>query len=145
MKENENENENQYVNQFYNLYCKIINAEIQNRISNQEVIKYYYLFGKVSSERLEFHKKFHLEHEAQKAVNVEIRQQLPNNITNDNLRKRKEKAKKIYNLFSQVGEEKLIRIKSISASYILKLNSKEIQYIVEEILKKNNVDHMMKL
>lgn len=130
------EKEEKEENVFFNLNIKITNAETQYNITNQEVIKYYYLFGKVLSERLDLYKKFYMEHEAQKKVNEEVRQQLPNNITEDILKKRMEMARKVFDLFNRIGEEKITRVQSITASEILKLGWKDIEYIVSEILNK---------
>lgn len=131
------EDKNDDTNSFFNLYCKITKAESQNKVSNQELIKCYFLFGKAISEKTRYYKKFYVEHIAQQKVNKELRQQFPDDISWDNLRKTKEKAGKIYKLFSQIGEEKITRVRSISAWDILKLNSNDIQDIIEEILIKD--------
>src|SRR5215216_2616533 len=47
------EDKNDDTNSFFNLYCKITKAESQNKISNQEVIKCYFSFGKAISEKLD--------------------------------------------------------------------------------------------
>ena len=127
---------------FFNLNIKITNAEAKYNTTNQEVIKCYYLFGKALSERLDLYKESYMEHEAQKMVNDEVRQQLlfTNNITEDVLRKRKEMANKIYYLFNKIGEEKIMKIQLITASQILKLGWKNIEYIVKEILKSESCE-----
>ena len=92
---------------------------------------------KLYQKKTEYYKKFYVEHVAQQKVNDELRQQFSDDISWDNLRKTKEKARKIYNLFSKIGEEKITRIRSISAWDILKINSNDIQDIIKEILIKN--------
>jgi hypothetical protein len=131
------EKEEKEENIFFNLNIKITNAETRYNVTNQEVIKNYYLFGKALLERLNLYKENYMEHEAQKKVNEEVRQQLPNNVTEDTLRKRKEKARKVYNLFNRIGEDKIMRVRTITASEILKLRWNDIEYIVSKILNKS--------
>ncbi|CAG8499076.1 16870_t:CDS:2 [Cetraspora pellucida] len=69
-------------------------------------------------------------------VNDEIRKQLPNNITNDTLKKRKKRSGKIYDLFVSIGKEKISGIRLFTASNISNLNQKNIDYIIIEVLKK---------
>ena len=71
-------------------------------------------------------------------VNDEIRKQLPDNITNDALKKRKERAGKIYGLFVSIGKEKIRGIRSFSASTISNLSQENIDYVIVEVLKKEN-------
>ena len=95
----------------YNLYVKITNAEGKSGQANQEVIRSYYYFGKALWGRFEEHRLLHLEHEAQKRVNEEVRQQLPINVSNDALRKTTQMARRIYDIFSRIGEDKIERLK----------------------------------
>ena len=46
-------------------------------------------------------------------------------------------ARKVFDLFNRIGEEKITRVQSITASEILKLGWKDIEYIVSEILNKS--------
>lgn len=50
----------------FNMYNKIAKAEASNGLTNQEVIRYYYHFGKALLGRFEYHRLLHLDHEAQK-------------------------------------------------------------------------------
>ncbi|CAG8850496.1 7552_t:CDS:2, partial [Gigaspora margarita] len=59
--------------------------ETQNKIINQEVITSYYLFGKA----------------------IEDKSQLPNSVSDDLFRKKKERAQKIYELFTEIGVDKI--------------------------------------
>ena len=68
-------------NDLYNLYVKI--AECNKGLADQELIRCYYYFGKALWGRFEEHRLLHLEHEAQKRVNEEVRQQLPPDVSND--------------------------------------------------------------
>ncbi|CAG8854459.1 2248_t:CDS:2, partial [Gigaspora margarita] len=115
------------------LYNRITNAEIHNEITSQEVIKSYYLFGKVLSERFKYYynKSFN-EHSAQIDVNEELRKQLPDT-TETTRNKRKERAQKIYFLFNSIGIEKIGLVKSFSANSISKLSVENIKYIKDKI------------
>ncbi|CAG8490648.1 127_t:CDS:1, partial [Scutellospora calospora] len=69
-------------------------------------------------------------------INDEIQKQLPVNITNNALKKRKERSGKIYDLFVSIGKEKIRGIRSFSASNISNLSQENIDYIIVEVLKK---------
>ncbi|KAF0515129.1 PAS/PAC sensor hybrid histidine kinase [Gigaspora margarita] len=117
------------------LYNKITDAENRNKIANQEVIKSYYSFGKALIQRFKYYsdKSFN-EHQAQIAVNKELKKQLPG--TTKNARnKRKERAQKIYSLFNNIGIEKIELVKSFSADSISKLSIKNIEYVKDEVKK----------
>ena len=118
---------------FLTLYSRITNAEEKHENTNQDVIRTYYLFGEALSRRLDQLKKTNEEHVAQEMVNDEVRKQLPKEVTKNALRKRTEKARKIYDLFRRIGADKIQRVRSFSASRIAKLSGVKIDYIVKEI------------
>ncbi|CAG8558969.1 22605_t:CDS:2 [Gigaspora margarita] len=92
---------------FHKLNDKIINAKNDNKKTILEVIHVYYYFGKG-----------------------------PNKVSEANLRKRKEKAIKIFKLFDGVGGEgKIYCIKSFSASTISRLGVDDIDYVKAKVLK----------
>ncbi|CAG8797427.1 16782_t:CDS:2 [Gigaspora margarita] len=92
---------------FVDLYNNIATAEAQNEITNQKVITCYYLFGKA----------------------------LDN--SDDLLQKKKERAQKIYDLFSEIGENKIKRVKSFTALSISKLSQDEIDKILVHFSQKS--------
>ncbi|CAG8756675.1 7978_t:CDS:1, partial [Cetraspora pellucida] len=92
---------------FLNLYKELISVEDDNKKSNQEVIKKYYNFGLNLTKRLEYHKKFHKKQVAKILVNDEVRNQISKEVSDDALRKKTERARKIYNLFDAIGEDKI--------------------------------------
>ncbi|RHZ81495.1 hypothetical protein Glove_120g240 [Diversispora epigaea] len=103
------------------LYNKIINVEIRKEIASQEVVKSYYSFEKVLSQRFKYHfDKFLNIHQAQMDVNNELEKQLPDT-TKTTRNKRKERAQKIYFLFNSIGIEKIGLVKSFSMNAISKL------------------------
>ncbi|CAG8580293.1 2957_t:CDS:2, partial [Gigaspora margarita] len=63
---------------FNNLYNNITNSEMQNEITNRNVITNYYLLGKALSEQLEHYKKSNLPYAFLLLVNKEVRKQIPN-------------------------------------------------------------------
>ncbi|CAG8678059.1 3305_t:CDS:2 [Gigaspora margarita] len=114
-------------NNFVDLYT---HAETENEIINREVITSYYLFGKALEDKYDHYKKNNPKRTAQALVNKEIKSQLPNSVSDDLLRKKKERAHKIYELFTEIGVDKIQRIKSITASSISKLSQDEIEAIL---------------
>ncbi|RHZ56498.1 hypothetical protein Glove_401g8 [Diversispora epigaea] len=85
---------------FLDLYTEIINAEDQNKKTNQEVIRCYYNFGKALKAR---YKTLHPNQTAKMFVNDEVRNQLSQKVTETTLRKNTEKVRKIYKLFNGIG------------------------------------------
>ena len=86
------------------------------------------------SRRLDQLKKTNEEHVAQESLNDEVRKQLPKEVTKNALRKRTEKARKIYDLFRRIGADKIQRVRSFSASRIAKLSGDKIDYVVKEVI-----------
>ncbi|CAG8742842.1 3245_t:CDS:2 [Dentiscutata erythropus] len=122
---------------FLNLYKELISAEDDNRKSNQEVIKRYYNFGLNLTNRLEYHKKFHKKQVAKILVNDEVRNQISKEVSDDALRKKTERARKIYNLFDAIGEDKIVRVRSFTALTISKLSKKNITHVMLSIINKS--------
>ncbi|RIB30536.1 hypothetical protein C2G38_2152525 [Gigaspora rosea] len=92
------------------LYKEIVKAEANNNIASQKLLNYYFQFGKKLSDRLNYYKN---------EKNIEIKQT--------------EKAKKIYELFIEIGIDKMEWVKSYSALTISKLSWESIDYIVDNI------------
>ncbi|CAG8602343.1 5884_t:CDS:2 [Cetraspora pellucida] len=132
------EEESENSENLLHLYNKITNAEVRKEIANRDVIKSYYLFGKVLFQRFKYYSDESSNvHQAQMRVNEELEKQLPG--TTKNARnKRKERAQKIYSFFNDIGIEKIELVKSFSADSISKLSIKKIKYIKDEIMKTQN-------
>ncbi|CAJ0841365.1 12704_t:CDS:2, partial [Entrophospora sp. SA101] len=110
---------------FLHLYREITKAEARNEKTKQEVIQCYYNFGELLSQRFYFHySQVKNDQMAQVEVNKEAREQLPSNISEDAFKKRTERARKIYFLFSQehIGKEKIGLVNSFTALTISKLS-----------------------
>ncbi|CAG8823179.1 2666_t:CDS:1, partial [Gigaspora margarita] len=123
---------------FLNLYKELISAEDDNRKSNQEVIIKYYNFGLNLTKRLKYHKKSHKKQVAKILVNEEVRNQNFKEVSNDALRKKTERAQKIYKLFDAIGKDKMVRVRSFIALTISKLSKENINHIILNIIKKSN-------
>ena len=70
-------------------------------------------------------------------VNDKIRKQISaqDKLTETNLRKRKERAKKIFRLFNNIGGKEIIgRIKTFNATTILNLSQDDVDYIISKVL-----------
>jgi hypothetical protein len=123
---------------FLTLYLKIINARRNN---NHAVLENYYFLGVELEKRLEYYKMFLNTPEAQKKVSKEVRDQLPNEITNDDIRKNTLIARKINNFFVRLSDDKdqrmafLQRIKTITADFISNLSSENVEYVVSRVIK----------
>ncbi|CAJ0833383.1 14293_t:CDS:1 [Entrophospora sp. SA101] len=120
---------------FLHLYREITKAETRNEKTKQEVIQCYYNFGELLSQRFYFHySQVKNDQMAQVEVNKEAREQLPSNISGDAFKKRTERARKVYFLFSQehIGKEKIGLVKSFTALTISKLSLGDIKYIINK-------------
>ncbi|CAG8679164.1 33899_t:CDS:1, partial [Racocetra persica] len=115
---------------FHDLYLAINRAEEQSEHVNQLVIKSYYDFGKAFEERYEYYRKNNPKRTAQALVNKEVGKQLPESVSETSLRKRKERAQKIYELFSEIGVGRIQRVKSFTALMISKLSQDDIDVIL---------------
>ncbi|CAG8557555.1 10024_t:CDS:2 [Cetraspora pellucida] len=120
----------------------ITHVESKNESTNQELIQCYYSFGDSLSMRINYYKNLkHGDLTSQALVNEEVREQIGEKISNDTLRKRTEKAWKIYALFNSIfkdrGKEMIVCIKTFSASSISKLSWEEIEYVIARVIRSN--------
>ncbi|CAJ0746502.1 2381_t:CDS:2 [Entrophospora sp. SA101] len=122
---------------FLELYNMITYAEENNQKTTQDVICCYYNFGKGLTLWFDHYRQSNNEDASNALVNNKIREQTVDKITEVNLRKRKEKARKIYKLFNSVGVELIGRVQSFSASAISNLSLNDIDYIIAKTLKAN--------
>ncbi|CAG8771721.1 26804_t:CDS:2 [Gigaspora margarita] len=133
---------NENATNFLQLNDNITHVESKTESTNQELIRCYYSFGDALSKRLNYYKNLkHGDLASQALVNEEVREQIGEKISNDTLRKRTEKARKIYALFNSIfkdrGKEMIVRIKTFSASSISKLSWEEIEYVIARIIRSN--------
>jgi hypothetical protein len=118
---------------YTHLYKEIVKAETQNDSASQKVLFCYFQFGKKIAERLDYYKneKKYRDRMAQSKVDKEIKEQLPEGVTDTTRWKQTERARKIYELFLEIGVDKIQRVKSYSALTISKLSWEKIDYIID--------------
>ncbi|RGB40467.1 hypothetical protein C1646_753311 [Rhizophagus diaphanus] len=123
---------------FRELNDRIIKAEDDNKRTALELIHSYYYFGKGYRLWFDHYKKTYSDDTSNSLVNDKIREYFPDQdkTSEANLRKRKEKAIKIFKLFDGVGGvDKINCIKSFPASTISRLGVKDIDYVIAKVLK----------
>jgi hypothetical protein len=121
-------------NSLTGLYKKVIEEEMKLERQAIEVIRIYYKFGRKIEERFNYYRSNGGEREANKWVNEEIRQGFGGEILEENLRKRKEIARKIYDLFAEIGYWRIENIQKCSIWEIGRLTWKEIEYVKEQMM-----------
>ena len=112
-------------NQFHKLYYEIDDAEKNGNRANRDLVHFYFRFGKALSERLAILLQSNPPQMAHTKLNKEVKEKLPKNANNGMVRKRTDTARKIYDIFNAIGEDKILRIKSFTASSFLDLMRSE--------------------
>ncbi|CAI2189293.1 8606_t:CDS:1, partial [Funneliformis geosporum] len=115
---------------FFVLFDVIIKMEERIENVNRDILKSYFNFGKALDDCFNRYKKDNPNCTAQALVNKKVRKQLSDTVSDNTLRKKKERALKIFELFNAIGEDKIQRIKSFTASAISKLDQDEIDKIL---------------
>ncbi|CAG8511998.1 15315_t:CDS:10, partial [Racocetra persica] len=93
---------------FLNLYTKITSAKSENQKQSQKVIFQYYNFRMAIAKCFKFYyEKSYNINDANSDINKEIKKQLPDGTPETTIRKRKERAQKIFHLFSKWCERRL--------------------------------------
>ncbi|CAG8700104.1 8070_t:CDS:1, partial [Ambispora gerdemannii] len=117
---------------FLILYQNIINVEEISKKTIQEVILHYFYFGKALVERFNHYKKNNPKRTAQGLINNEVRIQLPS-VSQSMLRKTKERAQKIYDLFNEIGVDKIARIQSFTSVTLSSISQDDIDYVLAKL------------
>jgi hypothetical protein len=126
---------------FFDLYFKITNAEERNEKARHELIIAYYDYGEELEKRLAHYREKHEEHEALKKLYDEVKDQLPKEVTKNAIRKKSNRARKVYDLFFRITNDKIQRmvfiqrIKSFSATSISNLSDDNIRYVASQVKK----------
>ncbi|CAG8773492.1 10280_t:CDS:2 [Gigaspora margarita] len=98
--------------------------------AKKEVILSYYQLRKAGAEKLkELLKKPTPLCSAQNKIVADIKKLLPNNTSINVIKKRIATARKIYDIFSTIGEDKIQRIRNFSVSSIGAFKKDEIEFI----------------
>ncbi|CAG8619843.1 497_t:CDS:2, partial [Funneliformis mosseae] len=103
-------------NQFHKLYYEIDDAEKNGDRTNRDLVHFYFRFGKALSDRLAILLQSNPPQTAHTKLNKEVKEKLSKNANNGMVRKRTDTARKIYDIFNVIGEDKFLRIKSFTAS-----------------------------
>ncbi|PKY43462.1 hypothetical protein RhiirA4_457455 [Rhizophagus irregularis] len=133
------EHRNNSARTLFDLYYKITEAEEQNEKVYHDLIRSYYLFGEELEKRLAEFMKSNEEHEALKKLYNEVKDQLPKEVTRNALRKKADRARKVYDLFFGIGDDKsaretyIRRVKTFPVTSIAKLSEDEVRYVVTKV------------
>ncbi|RIA91885.1 hypothetical protein C1645_821434 [Glomus cerebriforme] len=120
---------------FLQLSNRIDNAETKNEDASRGLIHSYFDFGEAIFKRYKELKPEHGKDGSKAIVKKEVRKAIPETKCSDEaLRKRTERSKKMYKLFNSIGKEKIARIRSIPPSYVLNITKDETKYVMAEIL-----------
>jgi len=118
-------------NQLHKMYYDIDVAEKKGDQANRDVVLNYFRFGKALSERLAVLLQKKPPQTAHTDLNSEVQDKLPDHMNKSMVRKRVDTARKIYDIFSVIGEDKIRRIKSFTASSFSDLTRPEVAYIIK--------------
>ena len=126
---------------FFELYLKISNAEERSENARHDLILAYCSFGEELEKRLALYRKTDEDHEATRKVYNEVKEQLPNEVTKNAIRKKSDRARKLYGLFFRINDDKFQRmtftqrIKTFSATPISNLSDNNIKYVATQVRK----------
>ncbi|CAG8686268.1 4586_t:CDS:1, partial [Ambispora gerdemannii] len=118
---------------FLNLYQKIIESEDNNKKTSQEVILCYFHLGKALEDRFNYYRKTNPKRTAQELVNNEVRTQIPESVSESLLRKTKERVQKIYDIFNEIGVDKIKRIRSFTTTTIANISQDDIDFVLAKL------------
>ena len=127
-------------NIFLNLYNKIVAGEDQLKKTTQDVLRHYFDFAEAMKKRYDHYRLNHEDLASQSLVDDDVQKQLPD-VSEEALRKRIERAQKVYGLFSSInvdvnmGRAMIGRIKTFSLSTITALSKDDIKYVIAKVLR----------
>ena len=93
----------------------------------------YYLFRKELENMFNRFKSLHKKHKIQRMLIKEVTKQLLSDLSKNTIKKRIEKARKIYDLFNTIRFDKIQQIKSFLISHIYRLSQDDINILEEKI------------
>src|SRR6266542_3087509 len=102
------------------------------RVNRKQIRKYYEYARKFEKEKEEIKrrsKKRISDKTAKSKLYEEMKEQIIGNITRITLRKRTHRAMKIYNLFKEIGIEKMNRFRDCTVETVIRLTKEEIEQI----------------
>src|SRR5688572_8828668 len=121
---------------FLYLSDMIDQAETKNEDATRNVINRYFDFGEALYLRYKELKPSGGKDGAKALVKEEVRKQIPETkFSDDALRKRMERAGKVYKLFNSIGRTKIARIRSFPARSILNLSDSNVDRVLAGVLR----------
>ncbi|GBB94286.1 hypothetical protein RclHR1_23230008 [Rhizophagus clarus] len=134
--ENLEEANDNVVGIFLQLSNKIDSAESKNEDASQGLISSYFDFGGALFNRYKELKPTYGKEGSRALVKSEVRKEIPETkFSDDALKKRMERARKMFRIFNTIGKEKIARVKSIPPGFILNLTQDDIDYVIAKVLK----------
>lgn len=82
------------------------NIQERSEKARNEVIFAYYYFGEELEKHLAHYRKTNEEHEAKKKLYDAVKDQLPKEVTKSAVRKKANRAGKVYDLFFRISDDK---------------------------------------
>jgi hypothetical protein len=123
---------------FFHLSSMIDQAEEKNKDATQNVINRYFDFGEALHLRYKELKPSRGKYGAEALVKDEVRKQISvTELSDEALRKRMERAEKVYKLFDGIGKSKIARIRTFPARFILNLSDNNVYHVIAGVLKAN--------
>ncbi|GBB86370.1 hypothetical protein RclHR1_12800002 [Rhizophagus clarus] len=134
--ENLEEANDNVVGIFLQLSNRIDNAETKNEDASRGLIHSYFDFGEALFNRYKELKPTYGKEGSRALVKSEVRKEIPETkFSDDALKKRMERARKMFRIFNTIGKEKIARVKSIPPGFILNLTVDDTDYVIAEVLK----------
>jgi len=123
---------------FFHLSSMIDQAEEKNKDATQNVINRYFDFGEALHLRYKELKPSRGKYGAEALVKDEVRKQISvTELSDEALRKRMERAEKVYKLFNGIGKSKIARIRTFPARFILNLSDNNVYHVIAGVLRAN--------
>jgi hypothetical protein len=120
---------------FFHLSSMIDQAKEKNKDATRNVINRYFDFGEALHLRYKELKPRHGKYGAEALVKDEVRKQISvTELSDEALRKRMERVKKVYKLFNGIGKSKIARIRTFPARFILNLSDNNVYHVIANIL-----------
>ncbi|CAG8849145.1 27094_t:CDS:2, partial [Gigaspora margarita] len=118
---------------FLQLSNKIDSTESKNKDASHALISSYFDFGEALFNQYKELKLTYGKERARVLVKSEVRKEIPETkLSDDALRKRMERARKIHRIFNAIGKEKIERIASTPPGLILNLTGDDTDYVIAE-------------
>jgi len=123
---------------FLQLSDKIDSAESKNKEASRALISSYFDFGEALFNRYKELKPTYGKEGARALVKSEVRKEISKTkLSEDALRKRMERARKMHRIFNTIGKEKIVHIVFTPPGLILNLTGDDTDYVIAEVLKHN--------